>query len=418
MLGYWHLRDEPTVKSSLLLREALVSMGVCGSSYADPHPFASHGLPVIDPSYSSKPLWADTRMRLTSYPGKGKGYVAAEVIPAGTLLLREIPIVGEPDWDEDPEVVCIRLSRDPVRMEALLKEVQCMAPVDSETPAEVAREARRNLAARLHGENPSNEMVRLYTVFKMNAFEWGLYPHAARMNHSCRPSCRFICIKNNGLLEVSSRRVIQQGEEITISYRTCQYGFPGLPWDTRLRRQQELRDEHFFECACVLCTNPSLYDLESLKCTTCVKGVIRPASGIACVQCDVCNGSVTLPDVNEVMRRIEALENAAGEEEEIDVCELHHSIQKALQAVESVYHERSLPVYRLRVLLVMVLNKSRRLFTLDSPQDAELATVILGNLDQIDRTAIHYATEQDLMRNPIIQMAKAVTSSRTLLEPP
>ena len=65
------------------------------------------------------------------------------------------------------------------------------------------------------------QVLRLYLVFKQNAFSGGIYPHVARLNHSCDPNCRFT--DSEGRIDVWARQDISAGQEITISYRATDH---------------------------------------------------------------------------------------------------------------------------------------------------------------------------------------------------
>ena len=69
----------------------------------------------------------------------------------------------------------------------------------------------------------------------------------------------------NGKIEAWARRPILEGEEVTISYRSCECSYPGLPWDVYLCRQQSLSDGYLFECGCAACES-GVPGLESSLC--------------------------------------------------------------------------------------------------------------------------------------------------------
>ena len=145
--------------------------------------------------------------------------------------------------------------------------------------------------------------------------EGGIYPHTARINHSCKPNCRFVY--REGRIDVWARQPIPAGEEITISYRATDHFsgkcrliallysryepsampsiFPsllsrwylacavGMPWDIRSSRQKHLLDSYDFNCQCVLCTE-GCPGLQSLNCMACA-GELRPGTSGSIVEC-------------------------------------------------------------------------------------------------------------------------------------
>jgi hypothetical protein len=107
----------------------------------------------------------------------------------------------------------------------LVEDIAAMAPTADETPPALMAECHEVMQG--HGVEVSAGVERVYAVFKCNAFEGGIYPHMARLNHSCNPSCRYRY--KNGRIEAWARRPIEAGEEVTISYRNCESRFPGSP---------------------------------------------------------------------------------------------------------------------------------------------------------------------------------------------
>ena len=91
-------------------------------------------------------------------------------------------------------------------------------------------------------------------VMRTNEFADGLFPRICRINHSCRPNAvQGPVDENNRPLGscVLATRDIEKGEEITVSYSSSR-GPDGNPI-CREWRQDLLRMQYGFECACEMC---------------------------------------------------------------------------------------------------------------------------------------------------------------------
>eukprot|EP00658_Telonema_sp_P-2_P081492 TRINITY_DN8366_c0_g1_i2.p1 TRINITY_DN8366_c0_g1~~TRINITY_DN8366_c0_g1_i2.p1 ORF type:complete len:277 (+),score=51.37 TRINITY_DN8366_c0_g1_i2:219-1049(+) len=80
---------------------------------------------------------------------------------------------------------------------------------------------------------------------------WALEVKAAMLNHSCLPNC-YIGQGQGGVLEVRTKKPVQDGEELTISYLDMTRA--DLCEDIKLR-QENLMDTFRFTCSCELCTS-------------------------------------------------------------------------------------------------------------------------------------------------------------------
>ena len=81
----------------------------------------------------------------------------------------------------------------------------------------------------------------------MSVFVGGaVYPTLALLNHSCNPSVtRYFAA--GGVVVVRAVRSLQPGEDVSENY--------GQLWtrESRVSRQQRLREQYWFECACEAC---------------------------------------------------------------------------------------------------------------------------------------------------------------------
>jgi hypothetical protein len=85
-----------------------------------------------------------------------------------------------------------------------------------------------------------------------NGFTEGIFPHATRFNHSCRPNCSFAISEASAELTVTCLAEVTAGEELTINY---------LPEDNHVcptdQRRAILAARYAFHCLCNRCHRPS-----------------------------------------------------------------------------------------------------------------------------------------------------------------
>ena len=97
-------------------------------------------------------------------------------------------------------------------------------------------------------------IVHLYCILEVNAFGicdkqllragTGLYSPGNLFNHSCRPNC--VAVFRGRRQFIVSNRVIEEGEELCISY--VDQGIEDVP-----SRKLTLSQEYFFDCLCEKC---------------------------------------------------------------------------------------------------------------------------------------------------------------------
>lgn len=194
--------------------------------------------------------------------GGGRGYVAAQDLEPGTLVLVERVYVPWPksDLDQSDDGFFI------LAMESILQRPdygEIMAHLAhlhpqqlSDLPEEVLQAGRVKYSeplGRLRQRFASHGVTLdqlLQNVFGMqcNAFASGVFLFNAIFNHECEPNCvKFTPDESEpGVSEVRAARKIAKGEPLSISYL-----YPRE--QSRMKRQQHLRDQFGFVCTCTLC---------------------------------------------------------------------------------------------------------------------------------------------------------------------
>jgi hypothetical protein len=100
------------------------------------------------------------------------------------------------------------------------------------------------------------EDVTLVSIFLHNRFPirnyedtedgWGVFPIAARLNHSCIPNCYVSWNTQVDMLCAHAVRDIQAGGELLLAHR-------GLLSKGRMTRQRILKQIRGFDCTCPAC---------------------------------------------------------------------------------------------------------------------------------------------------------------------
>jgi len=371
---------------------------------------------IFDPLYRVPPEKANPALKLTQIPGAGKGYIARRLIRRGEIILIEKSITPMLKMEDqrDAEGMIARLVHDPGRFKQLLLDIEAMVPAAEEIPAVLREEAKTAMGGK--GVAVDEDVIRLYSVFKCNAFEGGLYPHMARFNHACNPSC--VYVYKAGRIEASARRDIPQGEQVTISYRNCESRFPGLPWGVYAQRQSSLRSGYLFDCHCQLCTQ-GLPGFESLLCnhTGGCKGEVRPTSDGTLAPCDACGGRLKSDQVWSglggkvvafVIEMEEAFETFRTTTSNTRQCvALLSQCDGSYKESRELLHPHHIALYRLRALLVDMAQHIKADPVVHF-EDDEFSALMVDCLTHLDLTAIHLHGELDLMRLPILKMKQAI----------
>ncbi|KAI1171103.1 hypothetical protein F4777DRAFT_594153, partial [Nemania sp. FL0916] len=192
-------------------------------------------------------------------PGRGLGAFATEDIPAGTVILREQPVLQllNQEWTNHNPNVCRSLMEAFDALDdaekARIKELYAYIPDQLVTKVEHIVDTV--LAQRKHDKGTSrNEYVNL--VFQMTTNEWkilglsydtsALYLRLSRFNHSCSANAlnyEESLPDGTQVKVVRARRHVRTAEEITIEYMT--------PWMED--RAGYLRRTWGFDCSCSVC---------------------------------------------------------------------------------------------------------------------------------------------------------------------
>lgn len=168
---------------------------------------------------------------LEDIPDKGKGLIATELIPSGTRILCEEPILRVP---------CAASNIDELGQMAFQK-------------AQALDSTQLNIFLSLRNVHSFNSVFEQYAgIVRTNALpvgpdglRGGIFENACRINHACNNNAQKSWNKTLERHTVHALRDIQQGEEITIFYlRILQ---------SRSQRQAELKTKFLFTCLCGLC---------------------------------------------------------------------------------------------------------------------------------------------------------------------
>jgi len=185
--------------------------------------------------------------------GGGRGFFATRDLPAGVLLLCEVPWVRWPEGGDlsDPEALfaAALLILDGPGLEASRSlHPACQAEA---LPAEVVavRELHQSrLQHHVDGGGDDEEVVRVLLALQHNGFSSGLYTQLSIFNHSCDPNTIKFSAKCSAggarMSECWTTRPVQEGEELTIDY---------CPTSTQLESRIYLHAQHGFVCACPVC---------------------------------------------------------------------------------------------------------------------------------------------------------------------
>lgn len=167
---------------------------------------------------------------LEPIPGKGKGLVATQIIPAGTCLISEKPIFTT------AEIKSNDVERELVR---IVKKL----PKDSQ---------RAFLS--LHNNSPGGKEP-FSNIVRSNGYPLGassevggIFPNIARINHSCWANCQQAWSSTREQETAFAVREIKPGEELTIAYTI---GGPSK------ERKSKLKDLFGFDCRCEICSLPA-----------------------------------------------------------------------------------------------------------------------------------------------------------------
>ena len=223
-------------------------------------------------------------LRLQQQAGKGRGWVATAHIEPGELLMVELarfPLAA-PDSAEHPltlfEAIANELGSGGAKAESLRDLLSTMHPLPGVSgealPTERDRVARAHVAqigsrcglsppdATRYEKNVQRNMMSLKSrvAGELVDFGSGLFPISAIFNHSCHCNAIWQPISSGHAIVTRACRLIEPGEEVTVSYTELSRTGP--------KRREGLRHSHGFLCTCERCVAPpgsALYRLEALE---------------------------------------------------------------------------------------------------------------------------------------------------------
>merc|ERR1712037_10482 len=159
--------------------------------------------------------------------GKGISCIAIKDIKRGSLLLREFPqlLISDQmiEYDYDNlhnNVIGSFLNMSEEDQERYM-ELYNMYDEDSENWSDGIKEILNEALLATNGmvfSNISKEnALKVWGIYKTNAFTNGVFVKMSRFNHSCHPNAAMSCRVSN-TQDVRALRKIKEGEEITICY--------------------------------------------------------------------------------------------------------------------------------------------------------------------------------------------------------
>ena len=170
---------------------------------------------------------------LREVPGKGKGLVATRMIPMGTRILSEEPIIRVPEAAPDTQTLRASIHEQ----------------VDALTPHQ------RQAFLSMHNIHAEDADSRQLGIIRTNALPCGnrvreasIFLDACRINHACDNNAQKSWNENINRHTVHAKRDIKNSEEITIFYLGV--------LNNRKIRQEALRSKFAFTCSCRLCSLP------------------------------------------------------------------------------------------------------------------------------------------------------------------
>ncbi|KAI9346965.1 hypothetical protein BDR26DRAFT_892865 [Obelidium mucronatum] len=265
-------------------------------------------------------------------PGKGAGLVSRSFVEDGALLHREAAFEWWAAAAFEPAPAAARLlqrSRASAAVRARLAPLHPAAaallpPAAAASRTTAARVAAVRAALDQSECAPSDaDIVRLLFVIQCNSFPSGFLIDLSAANHSCNPNAAVFeedpsaedpDAPDAPVYSLWSKRDIQPGEEVTISY---------LDMTTMIlpckERQMRLAAKFLFQCTCEWCHTeiPAIGLNESptygpkFEDFTCAafytvaacNGAVNPLTGV----CNSCNKSYNLTQVTYVSRASDAL---------------------------------------------------------------------------------------------------------------
>lgn len=175
----------------------------------------------------------DLMYALRDVPGKGKGLVATRMIPMGTRILSEEPVIRVPEAASDTQA--LRAS--------ICKQVDALTLDQRQAFLSMHNIFDDDAASRYIGITRTNALP-----FGDRVGEGGIFPNACRINHACDNNSQKSWNGNINRHTVHAKRDIVNGEDITIFYLGV--------LNNRKTRQEALRRIYLLVWSLLLATRP------------------------------------------------------------------------------------------------------------------------------------------------------------------
>ncbi len=179
------------------------------------------------------------------------GLVACQDIAPGEVVLREKRLAQytrEAVVTEDERAERLIEFLDSTKGPALIRAVQGIHPRVGTLTGMLER--AKKLARPDLDEDELESFAHVMSVLFFSSFEMGVFAVASLFNHSCDPNCDSSVVdEENGVLEWRTNRVVQQGQELTISY----LDFAALCLPVQVRSAVFARNWGGTPCGCERC---------------------------------------------------------------------------------------------------------------------------------------------------------------------
>lgn len=229
----------------------------------------------------SQPIYS-----IEDIPGKGKGLVATKDIPKGARIISDNPIISVGHVPSTEQV-----------------DIHIYQRVTS-----LSEDEQREFFSMDNIYPYTNSAERSRGIFRTNALPMGpdldtggIFFKACRINHACNNNAQNFWNENINQLTIHAIRDVRRGEEITIFYLRSRRN--------RKARQEELRANFQFTCACQLCSLPDdqsrasdakldrVYELDCIVDGAGIEALVSRARGmLSCIDEQVRLWSETGPD--------------------------------------------------------------------------------------------------------------------------
>lgn len=193
---------------------------------------------------------------------KGFGVFACQLIPRGTRIFSEAPLVAlRPDQSHRDLYSAFKVISAHRQRELLQLSTHVTTGLSLSRWGEALWYSLRTIFTDVHGgwrspvqagSGSLSEHVRILSVFRNNSFmvstphiKQAVFPRISRLNHSCVPNAQGNFHPGLGKFNVHALKDIGDGEEVSISYLPES----GSPREAR----QEALNGWGFACACEAC---------------------------------------------------------------------------------------------------------------------------------------------------------------------